>query len=381
MFRQDSAEDKVFRAAVRTWFAENLPDRLCHKIRLPSADDMRMWQGKLYEGGWAGLSWPTEFGGRGASLSEQIIFAEEQVRVGAPRVTAGGDFLAPALMRFGTDAQRKEHLTKMLTGEAIWAQGSSEPGAGSDLASLVTRAEPRDGGFVVNGQKIWNTGAHTADWMYALVRTDQDATPKHAGISILMFDLKTAGITRRGITNLLSDDEFATVFFDDVFVPDTALLGPLNGGWKVMSYVMSTERLSFGNPAPCTIALDLVEQVARETGADRNPDFCDRLADIDMQILSLSALFNHAVGLTTNGIDIGAEASIMKLVGTEMIQTIGDLLAEASGGFGATLAAIETGDTESEVGQTFLHCRRMTMGGGTSEIHRNVIAKRVINLP
>lgn len=380
--RADSPEAAAFRLEVRAWLAANLPDDIRDTTLRPPPAKLMEWHRLVYARGWAAPHWPKEHGGMGASLNTQLVLIEEMARAGAPPLFAPSiNFLAPALMEFGTAAQRARFLPAILKGEILWSQCYSEPGAGSDLASLTTSAL-RDGDhYVVNGQKIWNTWSHYADWTFALVRTDAQAKPKHAGISMLLIDLRTPGITIRGIDTIAGDDELATVFYDDVRVPAENLLGPLNAGWKVANHVLSYERFGQAIPLNNTIALERIKKVARASGMIEDAGFRDRLAKAEIEILCIASLFNHAVAIHNQGRVLGPDSSIMKIVATETLQRLTDLLIEAAGAAGADAGMIETSEGPVDVTTMFLVHRRATIFGGSSEIQRNVIAKRVLDLP
>ncbi|MGE0748696.1 MAG: acyl-CoA dehydrogenase family protein [Rhodospirillales bacterium] len=382
MFRQDSDQEKAFRAEVRAWFEGNLPVSLRHRTHRVPPVELKPWWRKVYERGWAAPHWPKEYGGMGASLNEQIILFEETALAGAPPLSGPGlTFLSPTLMEFGTPEQKAQHLPKILSGEVYWAQGYSEPGSGSDLASLTTRAELVGDHFVINGQKIWNTHAHYADWMFTLVRTDPQAKPKHAGISMVLIDLRLPGVDPRGIKTISGDDELATVFLDNVKVPKDQLLGPLNGGWKVANFVLNFERFNQANPMAVSTVMERVRRTARETGLADDPAFRDRLAKMEIDVMAQSALFSHAVDLTNAGRILGPEASILKVVGTENVQRATELMIETAGGHGADLAPLPSPDGEIDLTGLFLLHRRATIYGGSNEIQRNVLARRVLNLP
>ena len=233
-FLVDSAQDAKFRLEVRSWMAENLPEELRGWSTRPPREMIQPWHHKLFERGWIAPHWPKEYGGMEASISEQLILQEELGHAGAPILSRQAlGHIGPILMRHGTDAQKAYHLPKMLSGEVMWCQGYSEPGSGSDLASLQTRGEVDGEEIVINGQKIWTTGGHFADWMYALVRTNPDAPKKQGGISMVLIDLKTPGISIRPIMTIADDEEFSEVFFDDVRIPFSNLVGELNDGWSV----------------------------------------------------------------------------------------------------------------------------------------------------
>ena len=213
----------------------------------------------------------------------------------------------------------------------IWAQGYSEPGAGSDLASLATRATLEGDHFVVQGQKIWTTWGHHSDWMFALVRTDPQAQPRHAGISFLLIDLHSPGITIRPIKTIAGDDEFSEVFFDNVIVPAENLVGKLNDGWRIANALLGHERIGTSNPQYALMALDRIKTMARATGIIADPAFQDRLAAASINVTALSALFSHAVELTNQKQSPGPESSIIKIFGSELLQSLNDLLIEAAG--------------------------------------------------
>ena len=263
----------------------------------------------------------------------------------------------------------------------IWAQGYSEPGAGSDLASLTTKAELKGDRFIVNGRKIWQTWGHYADWMFMLVRTDPNAAVKQAGISFILLDLKTPGIKVRPIVNIADDDEFAEFTLDDVEVPAENLVGKLHGGWAVANDLLAHERLLTSNPQYIADVIERIRKIAAATGADRDPVFLDRLAGLQIKLVAQSALFWHAVDLMANGRDLGPELSVLKISGTEIQQAATDLLVEVAAGAGADLEGFALADGSIEVTPVFLISRRATIFGGSSEIQRNVIAKRVLGLP
>ena len=318
----------------------------------------------------------------GATLNEQIIMTEELAHIGAPQLPAQGlNHIGPILIEFGTEAQKVKHLPPIIAGTVIWAQGYSEPGAGSDLASLATRATLEGDHFVVHGQKIWTTWAHHSDWMFALVRTDPLVQPRHAGISFLLLDLHSPGITIRPIRTIAGDDEFGEVFFDNVVVPAENLVGKLNDGWRIANALLGHERLGTSNPQYALIALDRIKTVARASGVITDPAFRDRLAAASINVRALSALFSHAVELTNLQRGPGPEASLIKIFGTELLQSLNDLLIEAAGSEASIENPITTGFGTVDVSTSFLQVRRATIYGGSSEIQRNIIARRVLNLP
>jgi alkylation response protein AidB-like acyl-CoA dehydrogenase len=382
MFRRDTPAEEEFRMEVRTWLEANLPLALRGRTARPPPAEILPWYHALSRKGWIAPHWPKQYGGMGATLNEQIIMTEELARVGAPHLPVQGlNHIGPILMEFGTEAQKAQHLPPIIAGTAIWAQGYSEPGAGSDLASLATRATLGGDHFVVQGHKIWTTWAHHADWIYALVRTDPQAQPRHAGISFLLIDLRSPGIKVRPIKTIAGDDEFAEVFFDNVIVPAENLVGKLNDGWRIANALLGHERIGTSNPQFVLIALDRIKTMARASGIIADPAFQDRLAAASIDATALAALFNHAVELTNHAHSLGPDSSVIKILGSELLQRLSALLVEASGGHASAEGLIETNHGAVDVAAPFLQSRRATIYGGSSEIQRNVLARRVLNLP
>ncbi|MGE0745058.1 MAG: acyl-CoA dehydrogenase family protein [Rhodospirillales bacterium] len=372
-FRIDSDDERAFREEVRAWVAHNLPDDLRDRVQRPPPARLRAWHRALFERGWVAPHWPRAAGGMGASVRAQLILVEEMVRAGAPMiVTPGLGFVGPLLIHYGSAAQKARHLPPILRAEVEWAQGYSEPGAGSDLASLATAAV-RDGDrYVVNGRKIWQTWGHHADWMFTLVRTDR-SVPKHHGISCLLIDMKTRGVTVRPIVTIVGEDELSEVLLEDVVVPAENMVGAPGDGWRLANALLAHERLAGSNPMFCMTALARAKRLAAATGTDATASFRARAAELDIAVTSLSALFEHAVRLTESGRTLGPETSLLKLVATETLQAISDLAVEATGGDGA--------DADADASAHFLQSRRATIFGGSREIHRNIVARRLLGLP
>src|SRR6204780_4376154 len=343
MFRRDTHEEAAFRTEVRTWLDPNLPAPLRWRTARPPPAKLMPWYHTLSRKGWVAPHWPKHYGGMGATLNEQIIMTEELARIGAPQLPAQGlNHIGPIIMEFGTDAQKAQHLPPIVAGTVIWAQGYSEPGAGSDLASLSTRATLEGDHFVVQGQKIWTTWGHHSDWMFALVRTDPQAQPRHAGISFLLIDLHSPGITIRPIKTIAGDDEFSEVFFDNVIVPAENLVGKLNDGWCIANALLGHERLGTSNPQFALSALERIKTMARASGVMADPAFQDRLAAASINVTALSALFSHAVELANQKQSPGPESSIIKIFGSELLQLLNDLLIEAAGSHAAAEKPIMT---------------------------------------
>ena len=382
MFRHDSPDEAAFRTEVRAWVEANLPATLRGRTNRPPPAELMPWYRALSRKGWIAPHWTKEYGGMGATLNQQIIMTEELARVGAPQMPAQGlNHIGPILIEFGTEAQKAKHLPPIVDGSVIWAQGYSEPGAGSDLASLATRATLEGDHFVVQGQKIWTTWGHHSDWMFALVRTDPQAQPRHAGISFLLLDLHSPGIRIRPIRTIAGDDEFSEVFFDNVIVPAENLVGKLNDGWRIANALLGHERLGTSNPQYALIALDRIKTMARSTGVMADPAFRDRLAAASINVTALAALFSHAVELTNRRQSLGPDSSIIKIAGSELLQQLNDLMIEAAGSDAVMENPIPTDFGTVDVSTSFLQVRRATIYGGSSEIQRNIVARRVLNLP
>ncbi len=381
-FIADSREDARFRAEVRAWLEENLPPELRGMARRPTPEEALPWHRKLYERGWIAPGWPEEHGGMGASLAQQLILQEELGRAGAPTLSRQGlGHIGPILMRYGTDEQKARHLPKILSGEVHWAQGYSEPGSGSDLASLTTRAVADGDDFIVNGRKIWTTMAQYADWMYALVRTDPDAPRKQLGISIILIDLTTPGISIRPIRTIADEEEFAECTFEDVRVPRGNVIGAVNDGWRIARSLLDHERIGNASPQFALDLLDRVRRVATATGVIEDVAFRDRLAAAEIDVLSQAAIFAHAVGMAQADMPIGSSSSFIKIVATENVQKVADLLLEAAGPHGGDARPVETEEGPVDVSKIWRDVRKQTIYAGSNEIQRTIIARRVLDLP
>jgi alkylation response protein AidB-like acyl-CoA dehydrogenase len=378
----DNPADRAFRAEVRDWVARNLPTELCNRSRRIDPPELKPWHRKLYERGWIAPHWQREYGGMGATLTQQIILFEEISRVGAPTPYPHGlNFIGPLIIEVGTAEQKAKHLPPILTGEITWCQGYSEAGAGSDLASLATRAELDRDDFIVNGHKMWTTNGHFADWMFALVRTDPKAQPRHAGISMLLIDLKSPGITVRPIQTIKGDAEFAEEFLVDVRVPRANLLGGLNDGWRVANRLLGSERFTTGHPRNAAVLLNKARQVAELTGALREGGFAHKLAALEIDLLAFSAYYRHAAALHADERAPLSMAPVIKIVGGELGQRASELLVEAAGEYGPRVEDLTIGNHAVNPAAELFEMRRVTVGSGAVEIQRNIIAKRVLGLP
>ncbi len=377
------AEVEQFRKALRAWLAANLTDDVVAAGRGrgrgdATFDTLRAWDAKTADAGWAAVSWPKEFGGRGASVLEQLVYAEETTRARAPLPlnVIGMNNIAPAIMHYGSETQKRTLLPRMMRADDIWCQGMSEPEAGSDLAALRTRAVRDGDDFVVTGQKIWTSLGHRADWCQLYVRTDPDA-PKHKGISCLIVDMALPGIDVRPILTLNREADFAEVFFNDVRVPASSLLGPLNGGWQVATTTLSHERAGAARLyAEMQLRLqDLVADLA-DSNLDGRAALEDtatlrRLGEIAVRIKYLEILCLRSISATLHGGDAFGSASLAKTVWGEVGQELAALGFDTLGPQGA----------DGRWAHYRLSSRSLTIAGGTTQINQNITAQRVLGLP
>ncbi len=373
-------EVEQFRKELRAWLAANLTDEVMAAGRRRGRDPdtfetLRGWDAKLADAGWGAVSWPQEYGGRGATVLEQLAYAEETIhaRAPVPLNVIGINNIAPAIMHYGTDSQKHELLPRMVRGDDIWCQGMSEPEAGSDLASLRTKAVLDGDEYVVNGQKIWTSLGHRADWCQLYVRTDPDA-PKHKGISCLIVDMALPGIEARPLVTLNGDADFAEVFFNDVRVPAGSLLGPLNGGWQVATTTLSHERAGAARLyAQLDVQLrDLVADLA-DCEVDGRPVLEDtatlqRLGEVAVRIKYLEVLCQRSISATLHGGDALGSASLAKSVWAEVGQELAVLAFDVLGG-------------HKRWSDRRLTSRSLTIAGGTTQINKSVTATRVLGLP
>ena len=382
LFSDDNADDRAFREEVREWVGANCPKDLLNRSLRIDPPDLKPWHRTLYERGWIAPHWPKEVGGMGATLTQQIILFEEMSRIGAPTPYPHGlNFIGPLIVEAGTPGQKAKHLPGILTGDMTWCQGYSEPGSGSDLVSLVSRAELDGDAFIVNGHKTWTTNGHFADWMFALLRTDPAAKPRHAGITMLLIDLKSPGVTVRPIQTIRGDSEFAEETFVDVRVPLENMLGELNGGWAVANKLLGSERFTTGHPRNAAVLLNKARHVAEYSGAIRDPAFRHRLAMLEIDLLAFSAFYRHAASLHGKRRAPAAMAPIIKIAGGELGQKASELFVDAAGPLGSSADDIDLGGAAVNPAADLFEMRRVTVGSGTVEIQRNIISKRVLDLP
>ena len=377
----NALSDDAFRREARAFFESEYPPALRYILRRARWHEMRDWWRKLYEKGWIAPNWPREWGGMGLEAGKMVVLLEEMERHGVARAPDQGiTQVGPIIMQFGTEEQKRRYLPGTLSGEFIWCQGYSEPNAGSDLASLQTSATRAGDEFNINGQKIWTSLADDATHIYLLARTDPQAK-KQAGISFFIVDLKTPGITIRPIRNLAGHEEFCHVFFDDVRVPATGLVGKLNDGWNIAKALLSFERLNIGSPRRPQYALRRVEAVARAKGLFSDAGFVDRYAVVKLDLEDLAALYGRFVEQVKRGESLGPEVSMLKIWTMETWQRLTELLVEIGDEQGVMPGVQGIAGTSADFLNAFYYARPATIYGGSSEIQRNILARYVLGLP
>jgi alkylation response protein AidB-like acyl-CoA dehydrogenase len=377
----DAMSDEDFRMLVRGWFEREYPEAMRYPPRRLRWHESKDWYMKLARRGWAAPAWPREFGGMGLSPSKLLLFIEEQERWGVARTPDMGIIMVgPLLLRHGTDAQRAHYLPKILAGENIWCQGYSEPNAGSDLASLRCEAVADGDDFVVNGQKIWTTLAQDATHIFLLVRTDKTAK-KQKGISFLLADMTAPGITVRPIRNIAGEEEFCEVFFDNVRVPRTNIVGELNNGWTMAKALLSFERIFLGSPKQGQYALQRLTDLAGAEGLLDDPVFATKYTKLALDVADLETIYTRYAEIVKRGGTLGPDVSMLKIWGTETFAALTELLLEAAGAAGAVRGKVGPGDKAVEMLNLFYTARPATIYGGSNEIQRNIVSKGVLELP
>jgi alkylation response protein AidB-like acyl-CoA dehydrogenase len=383
-----------FRDEVRTWFAENVPKdwvkrRDEEESMLGRFEYLRGWQRKLYDAGWAGISWPKDFGGRGAAVMEQVIFIEEMARAEAPpmaNVIALG-LIGPTIIAFGTPEHKRRYLAKMLSAEEIWCQGFSEPNAGSDLAAISTTGVLDGDHFVVNGQKCWTSYAWAADWCELIVRTDP-AAPKHKGLTALLVDMHSPGVEVRGLKQMSGESEFGEIFFRDVRVPVENVVGKVNEGWGVAMGTLMHERGTFGAALQVNYRRNFNRLVEIAKAIDRNgkpasedPVIRQKLAQCyaEIEVMRLNQLRAFS-RINETGVP-GPEGSIQKIFWSELNQRFQQVAMEILGPYGQLSHGSPDAFDEGQWAYGYLRSRGNTIEAGTSEIQRNIIGHFVLGLP
>lgn len=393
-----TAEELTFRAEIRQWVAENLPRDISHKVhnalRL-TKDDLQRWAKILGKKGWHGWAWPKQFGGPGWNAVQRHLFEEECALAGAPRIVPFGPVMvAPVIMAFGSRAQQERHLPGIMSGEVWWSQGYSEPGSGSDLASVKCRAERQGDKYVVNGQKTWTTLGQYGDWIFCLVRTDTSGKPQ-TGISFLLIDMKSPGVTVRPIIMLDGEHEVNEVFFDNVEVPVENLVGEENKGWTYAKYLLAHERTNIADVNRAKRELERLKRIARTEGVYDDQRFRDQIALLEVDIVALEMMVLRVLSAEKSGKQSLDVAGLLKIRGSEIQQRYTELMMLAGGPFSTPYIheAMEAGwQGDQALGGLWpgaaAHCaplagnyfnyRKTTIYGGSNEVQRNIVAQTVL---
>jgi alkylation response protein AidB-like acyl-CoA dehydrogenase len=384
-------EELEFRAQIRNWVADNLPKDISHKVhnalRL-SRDDYQRWAKILGKKGWHGWGWPKEFGGPGWNAVQRHLFEEECALAGAPRVMPFGPVMvAPVIMTFGSPDQQKRHLPGIMSGEVWWSQGYSEPGSGSDLASLKTKAERKGDYYIVNGQKTWTTMGQHGDWIFCLVRTSNEGKPQ-TGISFLLIDMKSPGITVRPIITIEGEHEVNEVFFDNVEVPSDNLVGEENKGWTYAKYLLAHERTNIADVNRSKRELERLKRIAKAEGVYDDQRFRDEIAKLEVEVVALEMMVLRVLSAEKSGKQSLDVAGLLKIRGSEIQQRYSELMMLAAGPYAVPYIhdAMEAGWQGDHVGAaycaplagTYFNMRKTTIYGGSNEVQRNIVAQTVL---
>jgi alkylation response protein AidB-like acyl-CoA dehydrogenase len=392
-------EELAFRDEVRTFLRDELPQDIAAKIKNGqpvAAQDYVRWQKILYKRGWGAPGWPKQFGGPGWGPVQMHIYDEEAAAAGAPRMIPFGlKMVAPVIMAFGSPEQQKRFLPRILSADDWWCQGYSEPGAGSDLASLKTRAERQGDHYIVNGQKTWTTLGQHADWIFCLVRTDPNAPKPQQGISFLLIDMKTPGITVRPIITMDGAHEVNEVWFENVKVPVENRVGEENKGWTYAKFLLGHERTNIAGVGASKRELKRLKNIARQELKNgkpliEDPLFAAKIAQVEIDLMALEITNLRALSAESEKRAPGPEASILKIKGTEIQQALTELMMYAVGPYALPFAreSREEGDLQSVAGPayaaplaaTYCNVRKVTIYGGSNEIQRNIISQMILGL-
>jgi alkylation response protein AidB-like acyl-CoA dehydrogenase len=374
----NALSDAEFRRATADFIEGFCPKDIRHRDERPAFADLMAWYRIMSEQGWLAPAWPREHGGMDLAPSKRIIHLEEMTRRGVPRVMEQGVMnVGPALLINGTSEQQRQYLPRILSGEHLWCQGYSEPGAGSDLAAVRTEAVIEGDEFVINGHKIWTSGALDANMMYVLARTDKSVA-KQKGLSFILVDMAQPGLTVKPIVTIAGDAEFGEVFLDNVRAPLVNLVGPLNGGWGVTKSLLSFERIWAGSPHFGSAAMASLLKLVAHLGRTEDPVLLDRIAELKLDLDDITAMYEMATKQVGGGAPIGLEAQVLKIMASETYARVSELGLELAGEYGALDGALFG---EVKLLKTFLNSRAPTIYGGTAQIQRNILAKAALGLP
>jgi alkylation response protein AidB-like acyl-CoA dehydrogenase len=385
-------EEEQFRVDIRTWVHANLPEKISHKVhnalRL-TRDDQQAWAKILGKKGWLGYGWAKEFGGPGWNAVQKHLFEEECALAGAPRIIPFGPVMvAPVIMAFGSPEQQKRHLPGIASGEVWWSQGYSEPGSGSDLASLKCKAERHGDHYIVNGQKTWTTLGQYGDWIFCLVRTSSDGKPQ-TGISFLLIDMKSPGLTVRPIKLLDGECEVNEVWFDNVKVPAENLVGEENKGWTYAKYLLAHERTNIADVNRAKRELERLKRIAKTEGVYDDIRFRDEIAKLEVDVVALEMMVLRVLAAEKSGKQSMDIAGLLKIRGSEIQQRYSELMMLAAGPYSVPLIdeAMEAGWQGDYPGSaihcaplagTYFNMRKTTIYGGSNEVQRNIVSQVVL---
>ncbi|WP_269633545.1 acyl-CoA dehydrogenase family protein [Pelomonas sp. BJYL3] len=393
-----TAEQEAFRAEIRAWVAANLPQDISDKVHRAQRlhkEDLQRWARILGKKGWHGWAWPQRFGGPGWDAIQRHLFEEECALAGAPRVVPFGPVMvAPVIMAFGSAEQQQRFLPGIMSGDVWWSQGYSEPGSGSDLASVKTRAERQGDHYLVNGQKTWTTLGQYGDWIFCLVRTDTQVKPQ-AGISFLLIDMKSPGVTVRPIIMLDGEHEVNEVFFDNVRVPAENLIGEENKGWTYAKYLLAHERTNIADVNRAKRELERLKRIARQEGLYEDGRFRDQIALLEVDIVALEMMVLRVLSAERSGKQSLDVAGLLKIRGSEIQQRYTELMMLAGGPFATPFIheAMEAGwQGDQALGglwpggaahcasltSHYLNYRKTTIYGGSNEVQRNIVAQTLL---
>jgi len=390
-----ATDTATFKAEVREWLEANCPQSIRKPVKkfedyfwggkksTYATEDQKIWFERMKEKGWTVPHWPKEYGGGGLSAEENKIFLNEMARIGArkPLFSFGISMLGPALLKFGNEVQKKEHLTKIANGEIWWCQGYSEPGAGSDLANLQTRCEDKGDHYLVNGQKVWTSYADKADWIFCLVRTDPNV-PKHSGISFILIDMESEGVSTQPIKLISGKSPFCETFFDNVKVPKENLVGQENMGWSIATFLLTHERSMIGGIGDTDVKQTLhdfaLEQLGATNGRLNDELIRKEIAEIELDARTLDMTIQRSMEEAKSGKPIGARSSFFKYEYTEINKRRYEAMVAAAGVNGLGWEGEKYND--GALARQFCRTKGNSIEGGTSEIQLNIIAKRILHL-
>ena len=384
-----------FKMNARKWLEENCPAEMREAVKGDAdlcwggrnwtfqSEAQRVWLERMVEKGWTVPTWPTEYGGAGLSRAEEVVLLKEMARINArsPLSSFGIWMLGPALLKFGNEAQKSEHLPKIARGEIRWCQGYSEPNAGSDLASLATKAEDNGDHYLVNGQKVWTSYADKADWIFCLVRTDNSGR-KHDGISFLLFDMESEGVEARPITLISGKSAFCETFLSDVKVPKQNLMGEEGKGWSIAKYLLTHEREMIGGQGE-NISRPMHEVAAGSIGLDQgrlaDPMLRTKIAETEIDEWAFNLTMQRKLAEAKAGASLGADSSMLKYYGTELNKRRYELMMDAAGYEGLEWEGERS--SEGKLPRDWLRTKANSIEGGTSEVQLNIISKHILELP